>query len=53
MSEVKRDLPRGRTASPRTPINAEDLVACGVWRLCGHGRARLRPARLPAGALTM
>ena len=32
MSEVKRDLPRGRTASPRTPINAEDLAACEV---CG------------------
>jgi hypothetical protein len=32
LSGVKRDLPRRRMASPRTPINAEDLAACEV---CG------------------
>ena len=48
-----RELPRRRPAPPRRALQAEDLVACGV---CGSyvaaQRAGLRPARLPAAALT-
>ena len=32
LNGVTRDMPRRRKASPRAPINAEDLVACEVCR---------------------
>ncbi|HYP36232.1 MAG TPA: hypothetical protein VEQ62_07810 [Stellaceae bacterium] len=32
LNGVTRDLPRRRMASSRTPINAEDFVACEVCR---------------------
>ena len=41
LNGVTRDLPRRRVASPRAPINAEDLVACGV---CGAYVAAGAPA---------
>ena len=41
LNGVTRDLPRRRMASPRAPINAEDLVACGV---CGAYVAAGAPA---------
>ena len=39
-----RDLSRRRMASPRAPINAEDLVACGV---CGAYIAGARACGRP------
>ena len=41
LNGVTRDLPRRRMASPRTPINAEDLAACEV---CGAYVAAGAPA---------
>jgi len=41
LNGVTRDLPRRRMVSPRAPINAEDLVACGV---CGAYVAAGAPA---------
>jgi hypothetical protein len=41
LNGVTRDLSRRRMASPRAPINAEDLVACGV---CGAYVAAGAPA---------
>jgi hypothetical protein len=41
LNGITRDLPRRRVASPRAPINAEDLAACGV---CGAYVATGAPA---------
>jgi hypothetical protein len=41
LNGVTRDLPRRRMASPRRPINAEDLAACEV---CGAYIAAGAPA---------
>lgn len=41
LNGVTRDPPRRPVASPRTPINAEDLTACGV---CGAYVATGAPA---------
>jgi hypothetical protein len=41
LNGVTRDPPRRRVASPRAPINAEDLVACGI---CGAYVAAGAPA---------
>ena len=41
LNGVTRELPRRRMASPRTPINAEDLAACEV---CGAYVAAGAPA---------
>src|ERR1700758_4361273 len=47
LNGVTRHPARRPVASPRTPINAEDLTACGV---CG---ALLWPAGLPSATLTI
>jgi hypothetical protein len=41
LNGITRDLPRRRTASPRAPINAEDLAACEI---CGAYVAAGAPA---------